>query len=191
MKFIVCCNKHGETRHQENQQCTAFSKNLVKTIDQVFVIAVRPSSIVVDEENIELVKSLIEIENRLSTIKISQMLDISHGSVHTILRDKLLMRSVCSRWIPKDLTDGQKMARVEKARELHDFLSSDFNLEKVYWTDEKWFHLRSVGTKQTNRAWCAPGDKRPTATRRSQSEKKSCYCCSKFWRPLLFRKRGT
>ena len=81
----------------------------------------RPSS-VVTEQSIELVKNLIETDNRLSVMKIAQMLNISHGSVHTILKEKLQLRSLCSRWIPKDLTDQQRMARVEKAHEPTFFL---------------------------------------------------------------------
>ena len=39
--------------------------------------------------------------------EIAQVLGISHGSVSTILHDRLGMRKLTARWVPKSLSDEQ------------------------------------------------------------------------------------
>ena len=41
------------------------------------------------------------------------ILDISHGSVHTILKQHLGLRKKTSRWVPHQLTKEQKQRRVD------------------------------------------------------------------------------
>ena len=43
--------------------------------------------------------------------EIAQALGISHGSVSTILHDRLGMRKLTARWIPESLSDEQMATR--------------------------------------------------------------------------------
>ena len=43
--------------------------------------------------------------------EIAQALGISHGSVSTILHDRLSMRKLTARWVPKSLSDEQVATR--------------------------------------------------------------------------------
>ena len=43
--------------------------------------------------------------------EIAQALGISHGSVSTILHDRLGMRKLRARWVPKSFSDEQMVTR--------------------------------------------------------------------------------
>ena len=43
--------------------------------------------------------------------EITQALGISHGSVSTILHDRLGMRKLTARWVPKSLSDDKMATR--------------------------------------------------------------------------------
>ena len=43
--------------------------------------------------------------------EIANALHISHGSISTILHDRLSMRKLTARWIPKSLSDEQMVTR--------------------------------------------------------------------------------
>lgn len=57
----------------------------------------RPSS-AITEETVLNVEKLVTRDPNASIDEIAQEVGISHGSVHTILLDRLRMRKICSRW---------------------------------------------------------------------------------------------
>ena len=48
---------------------------------------------------------LVFSNRRIQVEEIAQALVISHGSVSTILHDRLGMRKLTARWVPKSLSD--------------------------------------------------------------------------------------
>ena len=50
---------------------------------------------------------LVYSDRRIQVEEIAQTLGISHGSVSTILHDRLGMRNLTVRWVPKFLSDEQ------------------------------------------------------------------------------------
>ena len=54
---------------------------------------------------------LVYSDRRIQEEEIAQALGISHGSVSTILHDRLDMRKLTARWIPKSLRDEQMATR--------------------------------------------------------------------------------
>ena len=54
---------------------------------------------------------LVYSDRRIQVEEIAQALGISHGSVSTILHDRLGMRKLTARWIPKSLSDVQMTTR--------------------------------------------------------------------------------
>ena len=58
------------------------------------------------------VRDLVYSDKRIQVEEIAQALDISHGSVSTILHDRLGMRKLTARWVPKSLSDEQMATRV-------------------------------------------------------------------------------
>ena len=65
-----------------------------------------------DEEMCKKVRDLVYSERRIQVEEIAQALGISHGSVSTILHDRLGMRKLTARWAPNSLSDEQMAIRV-------------------------------------------------------------------------------
>ena len=61
----------------------------------------------VTKANIAAVKIVVEQDARLSVKDIASCTGISEGSVQTILKKRLDLRKVCSRWVPHLLTEEQ------------------------------------------------------------------------------------
>ena len=57
-----------------------------------------------DEEMCKKVRDLVYSDRRIQVEEIAQALGISHGSVSTIFHDRLGMRKLTARWVPKSLT---------------------------------------------------------------------------------------
>ena len=64
-----------------------------------------------DEEMCKKVRDLVYSDRRIQVEEIVQALGISHGSVSTILHDRLGMRKLTARWVPKSLSDEQLATR--------------------------------------------------------------------------------
>jgi histone-lysine N-methyltransferase SETMAR len=60
-------------------------------------------------ENIAAVHDLIEGDRQLSVVEICQELGISYGSVQSIIKNELQFRKISARWVPRLLSDQQKM----------------------------------------------------------------------------------
>ena len=61
-----------------------------------------------DGENFEKVAKLLNDDRRYTCTEIAHELDISHGSAHSILTERLEMRKVAARRVPHMLSDSEK-----------------------------------------------------------------------------------
>ena len=61
-----------------------------------------------DGENVEEVAKLLNDDRRYTCTEIAHELDISHGSAHSILTERLKMRKAAARWVPHMLSDSEK-----------------------------------------------------------------------------------
>ena len=87
---------------------------------------------------------------------------ISHGSVSTILHDRLDMRKLTARWVPKSLRDEQMETRASVCSAfLKRFRSKDDFLLRLATVDETWFHYFEPENKAQSRQWVGPGSPRP------------------------------
>ena len=57
------------------------------------------------------VRDLVYSDRRIQVEEIAQTLGIPHGSVSTILHDRIGMRKLTARWVPKSLSDEQMATR--------------------------------------------------------------------------------
>ncbi|KYN35096.1 hypothetical protein ALC56_10566 [Trachymyrmex septentrionalis] len=73
-------------------------------------------------------------------------------AIHTILHDHLSVRKLCSRWIPHNLTEAQKQARVKWSKEmLKKFNRGRSNLVyNIVTGDETWIYSYELKSKQNN-----------------------------------------
>ena len=84
---------------------------------------------------------LVYSDRRIQVEEIAQALGISHGSVSTILQDRLGMRKLIARWVPKYLSDEQMATRASVCSALLKcFRSKDDFLLSLVTIDETWVH---------------------------------------------------
>jgi histone-lysine N-methyltransferase SETMAR len=131
---------------------------------------------VVTQKNIDAVKELVEVDPHISIDYIACMLDISHGSVDTILKLHLKLKKVSSRWVPHHLTDAQRQRRVEICIEnLRKIESGEWRLGDIVTGDESWFYHRKIRSKQDSKAWLSADESPPIQVRRQDFEKKNMF----------------
>lgn len=135
----------------------------------------------VTEPNIDRADALIR-ENRRITIKeLGAMLSISVGSVEDIVKYHLHYRKVNARWVPRTLTDVNKMVRMQAAsRLLQQFEDEgDAFLKSIVTTDETWVHYFIPESQQSSREWRHTSSPKPKRARRSRSAGK--VMATFFW----------
>ena len=94
-----------------------------------------------DEEICKKVRDLVYSDRRIQVEEIAQALGISYGSVLTILYDRLGMRKLTARWVPKSLSDEQRATRVSECSVLlKRFKSKDDFLLRLVTVYETWVH---------------------------------------------------
>ena len=108
------------------------------------------------------VRDLVYSDWRIQVEEIAQALGISHGSVLTILHDRLGMRKLTARSVPKFLSDEQMATRASVCSALlKRFRSKDNFLLRLVTVDETWVHYYEPENKAQSRQWVGPGSPRP------------------------------
>ncbi|GBN06218.1 hypothetical protein AVEN_160954-1 [Araneus ventricosus] len=69
--------------------------------------------VVSNSATISAVDELIRQNRRITTREIAIELSISKGTVHRIFNKKLGYGEVCAQWVPRNLSENQKTARLE------------------------------------------------------------------------------
>ena len=115
-----------------------------------------------DKEMCKKVRNLVYSDRRIQVEEITQALGISHGSVSTILHDRLGMRKLTARWVPKSLSDEQMATRASVCSTLlKHFRSKDDFLLHLVTVGETWVHYYEPENKAQSRQWVGPGSPRP------------------------------
>ena len=122
----------------------------------------RPSD-ATDEEMCNKVRDLVYSDRQVKVEKIVNALHISHGSVSTILHDRLGMRKLKARWVPKSLSNEQMATRASVCRALlKRFRSKKDNfLSRLVTVNETWVHYYEPENKAQSCQWIGPGSPRP------------------------------
>ena len=69
------------------------------------------------DETVDEARQIVHEDPQITLEDLSDALEISKGSAHTILHRHLSLRSLCARWVPYSLNDSRKASRLEKAKE--------------------------------------------------------------------------
>ena len=120
----------------------------------------RPSD-ATDEEMCNKVQDLVYSDRRDKVEEIVNALHISHGSVSTILHDRLGRRKLTACWVPKSLSDKQMVTRASVCSALLKRFRSkeeDF-LSRLVTVDETWVYYYEPENKTQSRQWV--GSPRP------------------------------
>ena len=121
----------------------------------------------ITQENIDAVKDLVSDDLYTSIDMLAVMLDVSHGSVSTILKQHLLLRKVSARWVPPELTAGQRQRLMDICAEyLKRFESGAWRLCDIMTDAETWIYHRRIESKQQSIDF----SRRKTSNHRSTSE---------------------
>ncbi|CAF1033592.1 unnamed protein product [Rotaria sp. Silwood1] len=104
----------------------------------------RPLS-VITRQNIDAVQNLVNDDPHISIDYIATILDISHGSVDTILKQYLGLRKILSRWVPHQLNQQQRKRCIDICIEnLQKFESGAWRLCDIVTGDESCFYHRKI-----------------------------------------------
>ena len=98
------------------------------------------------------VRDLVYSDRRIHVEEIARALGISHGSVSTILHDRLGMCKLTARWVPKPLSDEQMATRASVCSALlKRCRSKDDFLLRLVTVDEIWVHYYEPENKAKSR----------------------------------------
>ena len=104
-----------------------------------------------EEEKCKKVLDLVYSDRRIQVEEIAQALGISHGSVSTILHDRLGMRKLTAKWVPKSLRDKQMATRASVCSAvLKGFRSKDDFLLPLVTVEETWVHCYEPENKESS-----------------------------------------
>lgn len=133
----------------------------------------RPSTSSKDE-NIEKVKEIV-LGNRHSSLReIARELNLkSHESIRSILVDKLGMRRIAARLVPKELNFLQQQYRKQTSLDMLDRVDSDPTfIERIITGDETWVYEFDMQTSQQASEWRTKNEPKPKKPRQSRSKVK-------------------
>lgn len=144
----------------------------------------RPKSAVVDI-NVDRVLKLVNEDRRMTMREIEKALDLSHGTVNRILHEELSMRKLCARWIPHQLKDHQKEARVAFCLStLSQFNQGNSELVgNIITGDETWVYFYDPETKVQSKQWVMDFEDVPVKFMRARS-------IGKVMVAVFFRRNG-
>jgi len=125
-------------------------------------------------KNVETIWRLVH-EDRRRTIKdIATIVNVSYGTVQTILTCDLNMHRVAAKFVPRLLTPEQKEHHVAICQELrHRAVDDPSFISRVITGDETWVYEYDPEAKQQSSQWKSPGSPRPKKARQSRSTTKS------------------
>ena len=71
------------------------------------------------------IKNFMDKDRRVSIETISAQFDVSVGTVHTLIREELMMWKICTKFVPMVLREDQKERRCHDSREMVELINSD------------------------------------------------------------------
>ena len=107
-------------------------------------------------------RQILSQDRRLTLRLIAEEFGISKDTAHTIVRDDLDKRKICSRFVPHKLTDEQKAKRMETSGHFIAMCDQDpLLLVNIVTGYEIWCYQFDPESKRQSMAWCSPTFPRP------------------------------
>ena len=85
------------------------------------------------------IRKLLDEQPFSSTYTLADELGVSRKTVSKVLTHDLKLKRYISRWVPHTLTDGQKLQRVETAKQMLSIVNSP-SANLIITSDESWFY---------------------------------------------------
>ncbi|UYV80093.1 SETMAR [Cordylochernes scorpioides] len=104
---------------------------------------------------INAVENLILEDRKISIFTIADNLNISYGTMHTIINEQLQFRKICCIWIPHFLNLDQKLNRIRVSKGLLKRYEKegDHFLDQIVTGDESWCYHYDPSTKRASMEW--------------------------------------
>jgi len=136
-------------------------------------------------ENVERLRQLVKEDPRITMRDVEQHLAIGSAAAQKLVHEHLGLTKRSARWVPHNLTEDQKQARVDWCR----FMLQKFNdgaskqVDMIVTGDETWIYDYDPETKQQSAVWQFPDEEPPTKVKRPRSVGKRMVA-------VFFRKSG-
>lgn len=125
---------------------------------------------------IERIGNVMDEDGRITVVELAARFDIGYGTAYAILNDNLNMRRVSARWIPRLLTEGDKVKRVQLSRAFLRQCSNDERfLQRIVTTDETWLYHYDPETKQQSSTWKKKTSPPPLKAKVRKSARKNMF----------------
>jgi len=145
----------------------------------------RPSAST-NDDHVEGVRAVNRGNSRLTVPEAADEVGISIGSCHEIFTEKLQMRRVSEKFVPRLLTDDQKENRIEISQELLANANGNGNfLKNIITGDETWVYGCDVATKMQSSQWMGRGSPPPKEARMSRSKIKVMLVMFCDWKGIV------
>ena len=100
------------------------------------------------------IKNFMNKECHVSIETICTQLNVSEGTVHTIIHEELKMRKNCAKLVPRVLREDQKKRRCHDRREMVERINSDpAVLDTLVTCNESWIYCYDPETKRQSSQW--------------------------------------
>lgn len=136
---------------------------------------------VATEENITKIHKLVLADRRVKLSELAETTGISKESIRLVLHDKLHLKKLSARWVPRLLTVDQKRERVEDSETNLALFKRDSKefLRRYITVDETWIHFYTPESTQATKQWTEAGGSAPKRPKSSQSAGK--VMATVFW----------
>ena len=95
------------------------------------------------------IKNFMDKDHQVFIETISAQFDVSVGTVHKIICEKLKMQKICAKFIPRILREDQKERRCHDSREMVELINSDpAVLDAQVTCNESWIYCYDPETKR-------------------------------------------
>lgn len=114
-------------------------------------------------EDVEKIRNLILDDRRMKVRELAEAVHISTERVWNIIHQKLHMKKLTARWVPRLLTPDQKRNRVQTSQLCLDMFNKNPNefFRRFVTVDETWVHFYTPETKEQSKQWIGPGERAP------------------------------
>ncbi len=115
------------------------------------------------EENITIIRELLEEDRRRTVRELVFMSGLSHGTVHRIIQKELQFSHICTKFVPRLLTLEQRNHRADLTVDNLALLADGgkFFMERIVSGDETWLYCFDPQTKQRSTQWLPKGSDCP------------------------------
>ena len=116
--------------------------------------------------------------------EIEELSGIHSSSVLKILRERLGLRKICTRWVLHLLTDEQKQSQVGLASQVIEKYDKcdPCRLEEIVTGDETWIYHFQPDSKAKNKVWVSSEGNRPVMARRCKTSNRMLYVIFFDWK---------